>query len=386
VPDDSRTRAVREAIGPRTRARQKLVIRNAPARLRSVLVVATLSATAVAAVYCGAAAAALLARNQGRVLCGARYTIPRSPARGFVFRDPGSKGVRALTFCWNSSFLAVADGNGLSYIWSMATHRVVAELRDPGSRGVNAIAYRPRSRILATADANGEVFLWPPGTARPRSLKDPRSKGIRALTFSPNGKLLATADGNGHSYLWSMVTDKIVATLYDQDSRGVNSVTFTANGKNVATGDANGQAYIWSVYGQLKGRLHDPGSKGVRAVAFRPRSSLIATADGNGRTYLWRPGKATPSAVADPKPKGADAEAFTRTGRFLVTADADGHLYFWLLSSDNLVEFLPDRDSQGISSLALSPDGRRVAAGDRNGTIYISDCSHIGISAVIKTS
>ena len=115
--------------------------------------------------------------------------VPMPPRRQvLIFRDPVSRGVRAVAFCPDSRFVAAADGNGHAYVWSLATRKVVAVLADPCSKGVNAVAYRPRTKILATGDANGHVYLWQPGVRRPRGLADPKSKGVRAVAFSPNGR------------------------------------------------------------------------------------------------------------------------------------------------------------------------------------------------------
>ena len=328
--------------------------------------------------------------SAARRICGQPYKIPKPIAPQFTFHDPRSRGIRGLAFCANGSFLAAADRNGHVYLWSMATHRIVAALSDPRSRGVNAVAYQPGGQVLAAADASGSVYLWPPGHARARRLTDRRSRGVRALAFSPNGKLLAAADGNGHTYIWSMRTDRIVATLHDPGSKGVKSVAFGPGGTTVATGDANGSAYVWVLSTTYRARLRetlpDPGSRGVRAVAFERNGKTLAVADANGHDYLWNLSDGAAAVLADPVTRGIDAESFTPSGKFLATADLNGHLFFWMLSVDEVVEFAPVRAARAMSTVAFSPDGRRAAAGAASGTIYITDVSHIGIGVTLTAS
>jgi WD40 repeat protein len=272
----------------------------------------------------------------------------------------------------------------------MITHRTAWTLRDPRGRAVSAVAYRPRTSTLATGDAAGSVYLWRPGRGRPRRLAGKASKGIRALAFSPNGALLAIADGNGHTYVWTMRTIRLVAVLSDPASKGVTSVGFAADGKTIATGDANGSAYEWSLSPanrpRLAARTRDAASRGVRAVAFRPRgrTKTVAIADGNGSDYLWTPGKTPVRVLTDPATDGVNSERFTPNGADLVTGDADGHLYFWALSLAKVVEFLPTQRARGIRATAFSLDGRRVAAGAADGTIYVADTSRIGISVAFN--
>jgi len=365
--------------------------RASTAALGSVMAILAAAALAFAPDYIRLISANYSATNSSnRGLCGHPYKLAKPVAPQRVFYDPGSKGIRALAFCPNGSFLAAADGNGHVFVWSMATHKIVTVLHDTASRGVNAVAYRPRSGILATGDANGSVYLWQPGIPRPRRLRDPASKGVRALAFSPGGALLAVADGNGRTYVWAMARHRIVLTLRVARSRGVNAVTFGTGGKVIATGNANGWAYEWAISGKRRARLQvqhlDPGSKGVKAVAFRPKTETLATADANGRAYLWPAGATQPSTLADAKPAAMAAESFTPNGDFLATADADGHLLLWDAESDEIVELLPPHGAPPLRAVALSRDGRRVAAGDINGAIYISDVTRIGIDVVLKAA
>ena len=327
------------------------------------------------------------AKSDHNKLCGRPYKLAKPIALQRIFRDPGSKGIQGLAFCPNGSFLAAADRNGHVYVWSMATREIVTAMHDPGSRGVTDVAYRPRTKTLAAGDANGSVYLWHPGRIHPRRMRDPRSKGVRALAFSPAGRFLAVADANGHAYVWAMATHKIILTLRVARSGSVNDVAFSGAGTIIATGNANGTAYEWSFAaadrGRLRARFHDPGSRGINAVAFRPRNATLATADNNGRAFLWPPGASQPIVLTDAKPAKMTAARFTPNGQVLATVDAASHLLFWSLAKDEIVELLPVPGSGALRAEAMSPDSRRVAAGDVNGKIYISDSTHIGINVVL---
>jgi WD40 repeat protein len=376
---------------PRGQARRSLRSRTPASAVGFALAVAAISATAFAPDFVQMLPAAYQRHvSASRRICGQPYKIPKPDVPQFTFHDPRSRGIRGLAFCPNDSFLAAADRNGHVYLWSMATHKIVVTLSDPHSRGVNAVGYRPGGKVLAAADANGSVYLWPPGHARPRRLADRGSRGVRAVAFSPNGKLLAAADGNGHTYIWSMTTDRVVATLHDPGSKGVKAVMFGPGGTTVATGDANGRAYVWVISRTLKARLtgtlRDPGSRGVRAVAFERGGKTLAVADADGRDYLWPVGRGAAHVLTDPATKGIDAESFAPSGKFLATADLDGHLFFWMLSVSEVVEFGPIRAAKAMNTVAFSPDGRRAAAGTANGTIYITDVTHIGIGVTLTAS
>jgi polysaccharide biosynthesis protein PslG len=310
----------------------------------------------------------------GRVPDGRSAAELRAQDSGpVIFDDPDSKGVRGVAFTADGKFLATADANGGTYVWSLVTRRIAATLRDPGSHGVNAVAFRPGNAVLAAGDANGRVYLWQPGVKRPGEFTDPSSKGVRAVAFTPNGKFLAAADANGHVYVWSLATGKIVAVLHRPGSMGINAVAFKSGGRYLAAGDANGRADVWAPPKALEAALRDPGSKGIDAVAFRPRSGILATGDANGRIYLWQPGVARPDDLADPGSEGVRAVAFTPSGKFLAAADANGRAYVWSMFTDKVTDTFRDRGSRAMQAVAFSPDGLMVASGDASGHTYLFD-------------
>ncbi len=65
--------------------------------------------------------------------------------------------------------------------------------------------------------------------------------------------------------------------------------------------------------------------------------------------------------------QGVRSVAFTPDGRYLAAADDDRRVYIWDLASYEIVELLSDSGSQGIHAVAFSRNGRLVAAADGDG-------------------
>jgi len=77
-----------------------------------------------------------------------------------TFSDPHGERVDSVAFSPDGAILAVADANGDTYLWDVATKKVIAILADPGSKGVISLAFSPNGKILATGDEDGNANLW----------------------------------------------------------------------------------------------------------------------------------------------------------------------------------------------------------------------------------
>ncbi len=246
------------------------------------------------------------------------------------------------------------------------------------------LAFTPDGRFLAAADSGGDFIFWDAETGK-ESRRFPGSEGRpQSLSFSPDGRTLAIG-GLDHSIRLFDVAAGKERNAYT-GSRGAVVVAFSPDGKAAATAAGDGAVRLWDPRTGEQRRLLRDHAPDVLCVAFSPDGKWLATGGGPpGPPYgeegeddftirLW---DADTGRVVR-RLKGHEGPvttlAFSADGRTLVAGGEDvfaahpNHLRLWDVQTGNVV--LRFDESNGVLTVAFSPDGTTVASGGFN-TVFL---------------
>jgi WD40 repeat protein/serine/threonine protein kinase len=339
--------------------------------------------------------------------------------------------VLGLAFSPDGRRLAAGMSDGTVKVWETATWRALHTLA-PHVGPVRCVAFSPDGTRLAssagyafTSGDECEIKIWDAASGQLIHTLGGHQEGVFSLAFSPDGKRLATTGGEdatikvwdaanglealtlrGHKdtpwgvafspdsrVLYSAGTDQTLriwdGTPLEDDSdpalrtftgheKRVTAVAFDPDSHRLVSAGYDRTVRVWDVTtGKQLRKLEPPGL--VHSVAFDPRGHLLASdswddafgGGGNGLLKVWdsRTWHELHSLRLDAP--GFVSAAFTPDGRRLVTACGDS-VVVW-----DTTAFRPSPVQYDhllpLTSVAVSPDGRRVASADINGEVRVWD-------------
>ena len=243
------------------------------------------------------------------------------------------------------------------------------------------VCFSPDGRQVATVSGGdyseemprfGEVAVWEVKSGTLEWMAQ-QPTGLRAVAWSRAGDSIALGDLAGGSKLVNPTTGKTLVMLPPHSTR-VNAIAISGDGRLIAAASFDTTVTLSDRLGNELDTLVLPSEKAV-SVCISSDQSRVAVGAQKGRAYLFDlvNGKAATVVMAyqgAPMDKPAvDAIAFAPDARTFATG-CQNNLKLWEVASGRLI-----RDFTGnfanITSLAFSPNGRKLASVDSNGMLAL---------------
>lgn len=306
--------------------------------------------------------------------CLAILHAPAAPERVSLITD--------LKFSPAGGMLAVAgvgpgarfENPGLVQVFNLATGQPAQSLK--GKQRFSSVAFRPDGKFLVTGSEDGSVVLWSLATGKKQLALAGCSSHVWDVAYSPTGRQIAAASGwnEGLAILWS-VGPGTRQWSAREPADPVYSVTFSPDGYLLVTGDRTRTARVWQMMTEEKILELKDHAGWVTEVAFSPDGRYLATLAGSQvRLYDITSGELVRTLTDDSQQ--LHSLAWFPDGTRLIAGGINydqspyrGIARVWDVSNGQLVFSLEGH--KGVTRVAVSPLGDRIATGDEEGRVRL---------------
>ncbi|MCZ6690495.1 MAG: WD40 repeat domain-containing protein [Planctomycetota bacterium] len=305
------------------------------------------------------------------------------------FRHLGD--VLNLEYSPDGTILASGGGDGYLMLWDAGTGGLQRRL-DVGPR-VSAFAFSADGRSIVAGAGSGQIAsgkglglsLWDVASGEKIRTFDDEKSEVTSAAFTPDGKKIVLGvvitGGTGQVHIWDVEGGALLHRLFGHESR-VNAVAVAPDGKLMASAGQDPYIRLWDpVTGEKRGKLALPHRRTATSdLDFSPDGARIASAHEDVTVRLWDVGQRRLLHSLAGHLGPVEGVAFFPDGKSVASSGSDRNVCIWDGETGKLrrkitqkagfmeklmaMAFVADK-----APLAISPDGKTIAAGGARSVI-----------------
>ena len=304
--------------------------------------------------------------------------LQRSPEDVIFLQGSTDQAINGLDVSANGQYVAVGGQSGEVKVWDVSLSACPVTLQQHDGAWIDQLAWHPQQNVLAYA-VGAQIHIWDVTQAMQVATLDFQASSVLRLAWHPQGILLAVS-GHGGIKVWSQSDWSAAPKLIAVPGASLDAA-WSVDGRYLGSGNLDRTLTVaewdnsppWLMQGF-------PGK--VRQLAWSTPatasgSPLVAAACVEGIT-VWerghKPKAGWRSRVLQYHKGRVNAIAFQPDSLTLASASEDGQIALWQAAqkpSQTLKGF-----KKGVTCLAWSVTGNRLAAGGAAGELQIWNVSH----------
>lgn len=282
----------------------------------------------------------------------------------FTLNIPEVEGMGVLALSPDGTWLAAGSNDGDIRVWDIATRKLLLSLSGHTDT-ISAIAFSSDGDQLVTGSADKTVILWDARSGEMLSILTSLPDSITQLAVSPDGTRLAISGFEGIVRVWDITEDQEVTSIkasseaplaFSPDSSRLITSWWDSNTAQLLNIDARDNSLILSGH-----------TNSLFALIFSPDTKRIVTASRDRTARVWDTAIGRELLTLYGHPAPIYSLALSPDGVHLATGDEQGHVRIWNIAPDQEQFSVPgvEMPLSGFRELReplFSPDGTRLYA------------------------
>lgn len=274
--------------------------------------------------------------------------------------------------------LVVSVGAGSLKAWNPVTRTAVD---GPAGDGVGSIG--AAAGLIAIGWVDGSVEVIDLDDGRTIEFDSVHESEVTVLAVSEDRAMVASGDDDGTIALWDIASRALVAIVDLPDDFEVGAIAFPSRellwlggAIDPEEGETESLALrIDTTSGSVLQRArHNADETGhfVASIALSPDGSTLATGGTDRRIFLWDTEDLSVETAELAAHVDTVSDIIFLDDNVLLASDLDGRILMWDVDAGRPVGDLSG-PSDGVTSLALHPDGTWLVAGSEDDKVWIWD-------------
>ncbi len=307
--------------------------------------------------------------------------------------------VLALAFSPDGAKLASGSKGTTIRLWDTTSGDELAALRKHTGKGWTIVlAFSKDGKMLASGSTDKTIQLWNTTSGELLTTLTGHINSITTLAFSLDDTMLASASADGTIRFWNTKTGDPILSHITGHTKGVKAATFFKDSSTLATAAFNGMITLWDLKTSTIKRQTIGHRDWLMALAFSPDGTKFASLSADSNQFFEsgaaptirasKPDQMIRLADVDTRRELAtlthqitpNIAAFSPDGK-RIAFGGNGIIRLWYTETNTHLDISlldPPNDSYGrylfeTTSLAFSPDGKKLVSGTQAGDVRMWD-------------